>query len=74
MNLLKHFTYPAAAALLQDSGRICADTIRHFRHRLYLAQRTAQTTGIRSYYLQNKKSPQRCTRGIYEGSGFIHDW
>lgn len=27
MNLLKHFTYPAAAALLQDSGRICADTI-----------------------------------------------
>ena len=24
MNLLKHFTYPAAAALLQDSGRICA--------------------------------------------------
>ncbi len=38
MNLLKHFTYPAAAALLQDSGRICADTIRHFRHRLYLAQ------------------------------------
>lgn len=66
MNLLKHFTYPAAAALLQDSGRICADTIRHFRHRLYLAQRTAQTTGIGSYYLQNKKSPQGCTRGIYK--------
>ena len=38
MNLLKHFTYPAAAALLQDSGKICADTIRHFRHRLYLVQ------------------------------------
>lgn len=38
----------------------------HFRHRLYLAQWTEQTTGIGSYYLQNKKSPQGCTRGIYK--------
>lgn len=29
-----HFLTPAH----QDSGRICADTIRHYRHRLYLAQ------------------------------------
>ena len=64
MNLLKHFTYPAAAALLQDSGRICADTIRHFRHRLYLAQRTAQTTGIRDYKPKDKMFTQGHTRGI----------
>ena len=43
---------------------------RHLRTKIA----AEQTTGIGSYYLQNKKSPQGCTRGIYEGSGFIHDW
>ena len=42
MNLLKHFTYPAAAALLQDSGRICADTIRHFRVYIWLNEQNRQ--------------------------------
>ena len=44
--------------------RICADTIRHFRHRLYLAQRTAQTTGIRDYKPKDKMFTQGHTRGI----------
>ena len=57
MNLLKHFTYPAAAALLQDSGRICADTITYFRHCIYLAQRTAEATGNRDNKQQDKMLP-----------------